>query len=79
MEDKTIVINIHKVAEDQGRAAYICQNGTPPPSLIIVDKMSAKVSALITGDQATAAGSIAKIRRKIANGDYPDRLTVQTG
>ncbi len=74
-----MIIDIHKIAEDQCRVAYICKNGQLPVSLVIVDKLASEVSALITGDQATAAGSIAKIRRQTAGGEYPDRLSVETG
>jgi len=55
------------------------KNGPLATSLIIVEKVTSEVSALITGDQATAAGSIAKIRRQTARGNYPDKLSVQTG
>ena len=74
-----MIIDIHKMAEDQFRVAYICKNGQLAASLIIVDKTTSEISALITGDQATAAGSIAKIRKQTARGNYPDKLSVETG
>ena len=74
-----MIVDVRRIAEDRGRVAYLCENAGVPASLVIVEKATLDVSVLIEGDRTTAAASVAKIRRTLTEGEYPDRLSVETG
>ena len=74
-----MIVDIKKIAEDTNHACYICSRTDYRPSIILVDKSTITARILISGDPATAAGALAKVRREVRNGHFPDSLQLATG